>query len=97
MGVSLTKKCATPLCQNLIKANRKYCYDCAGHRHRHKGWGTEAEMRFLDGLGGWNPERPAMDRTRLLKGYYEGALQRMWWGQIDGQRVIDRVRGELGL
>jgi len=97
MGVPLTKYCSTPGCTTKIRVNYKYCKVCADDRRNQKGWGTEAEMRFLDGLGTWNPERPAMDRTRLLKGYYEGVMNRKRWGQIDGQKVLDRVRGELGL
>ena len=95
MAKALTRRCATPNCNELIRVCYKYCDDCREQRKAQNGWGTEAEMRFIDGLGSWGffPR----ERPQLLRGYLKGSLLRGNWGQIDGQKVIDRVESELGI
>ena len=54
---------------------------------RYSYWGTEREINFLKGIGGWSD--PPKSRQKCLIGYLRGARQRKDWMGIDKQRVID--------
>ena len=56
---------------------------------------TERENRFIDGLGNWNPDHPR-DRLELLKKYLEAAALRKDWAGIERDKIIKRVRSEIG-
>ena len=56
---------------------------------------TERENRFIDGLGNWNPDNPR-DRLELLKKYLEAAALRKDWAGIERDKIIKRVRSEIG-
>ena len=56
---------------------------------------TEEENRFIDGLGYWNPEK-LRNRVELLKKYLEAAEHRVDWAGIETDKIIKRVRSEIG-
>ena len=56
---------------------------------------TERENRFIDGLGAWNDDHPR-DRLELLKKYLEAAALRKDWAGIERDKIIKRVRSEIG-
>lgn len=56
---------------------------------------TEAEIKFIDGLGLW-VKGFSIPRRELLRGYICGAKKRTDWGVMDGAAVIAHAEGCLG-
>ena len=59
-------------------------------------YNTESEMKFLDGLGSYKPDRSSLPRVKLLRKYYKAMKKRDDWGYVDPIAIRDRIRGELG-
>lgn len=56
-------------------------------------WTTRNELDFVAGLGRHGRARES--RQVLLRRYLEAARQRVEWGNVESEIVIDAVRSEL--
>lgn len=57
------------------------------------GWGSMAELKFIDRLG--EHAQTGADRKVLLAGYLAAAQRRAHWGGIDRATAIERAESAL--
>ena len=79
---------ANGLCMQCYQRTRREQIEKNGAMPRTRP--TEAENKFLDGLGMWNPDLPR-NRLKLLKKYFKASKNRVDWAGIDKDAVIKRV------
>lgn len=60
-------------------------------------WSTIHEMRFIDGIGTRQLPKglPELSKSELLGMYLQTMLNRVEWGEIDSELVIEYARNRM--